>query len=71
MLGIAHVGFVAVLEEAGVRFMGLGGTSAGAINAAAIAAVRDGLDGISWLDTYSVSVLSLALLAALQTGRRL
>jgi predicted acylesterase/phospholipase RssA len=30
MLGIAHVGFVRVLEEAGVRFLGLGGTSAGA-----------------------------------------
>lgn len=30
MLGIAHVGFVRALEEAGVRFLGLGGTSAGA-----------------------------------------
>ena len=40
MLGVAHVGFVSVLENAGIRFLGLGGTSAGAINAALMAAVR-------------------------------
>lgn len=57
MLGIAHVGFVAVLEEAGVRFMALGGTSAGAINAAIIAAVRPSPDEVSWLDTAKVGVL--------------
>lgn len=56
VLGIAHVGFVAALEEAGVRFMGLGGTSAGAINAAMIAAVRDRLDDTSWVDTFRVRV---------------
>uniref|UniRef100_A0A383WDF1 Patatin n=1 Tax=Tetradesmus obliquus TaxID=3088 RepID=A0A383WDF1_TETOB len=40
LLGIAHVGFVCVLEEAGVRFRGIGGTSAGAINAVIVAASR-------------------------------
>jgi len=40
MLGIALVGFTYVLEKAGIRFVGLGGTSAGAINATLIAAAR-------------------------------
>lgn len=40
LLGIAHVGFVCILEEAGVRFRGIGGTSAGAINAIILAASR-------------------------------
>jgi hypothetical protein len=40
MLGIALVGFTYVLEEVGIRFVGIGGTSAGAINAALIAGLR-------------------------------
>ena len=33
MLGIALVGYTYVLEQVGLRFLGLGGSSAGAINA--------------------------------------
>ncbi len=54
LLGIAHVGFVYILEEAGMRFRGIGGTSAGAINAMLIAALRDGPDGVSWQKTLQV-----------------
>ncbi len=39
-LGLAHAGFVAGLEAAGVRFAGLAGTSAGSIIAMGIAAIR-------------------------------
>lgn len=41
MLGIALVGYTAILEQAGIRFLGLGGTSAGSINALLIAAVAE------------------------------
>lgn len=54
LLGIAHVGFVCVLEEAGVRFRGIGGTSAGAINAIIIAATRDDSSEESWVKTLQV-----------------
>lgn len=39
MLGIALVGYTYVLEEAGIRFFGLAGTSAGAINTMLLAGV--------------------------------
>lgn len=39
MLGIALVGFTTVLEGAGVRFLGIGGASAGSINALLLAAL--------------------------------
>ena len=39
-LGLAHAGFVAGLEQAGVRFLGLAGTSAGSIIAMGLAAIR-------------------------------
>lgn len=39
MLGIALVGYTYVLEQAGIRFLGLGGTSAGSINALLLAAL--------------------------------
>ncbi|MCA0905465.1 patatin-like phospholipase family protein [Ruegeria marisrubri] len=39
-LGLAHAGFVAGLEAAGIRFAGLAGTSAGSIIAMGIAAIR-------------------------------
>lgn len=39
-LGLAHAGFVTGLEAAGVRFVGLAGTSAGSILAMGIAAIR-------------------------------
>ena len=39
VLGIALIGYTYVLEQAGVRFLGLGGTSAGSINALMIAAL--------------------------------
>jgi len=38
MLGIALVGYIYALEEAGIRFLRLGGTSAGSINALLMAA---------------------------------
>lgn len=57
MLGVAHVGFVYVLEEAGLRFLGLGGTSAGAINAGLIASVRDTPADVSWKKTLQVAHL--------------
>lgn len=39
VLGIALVGFTYVLEQAGIRFLQIGGTSAGAINALLLAAL--------------------------------
>ena len=39
MLGIALVGFTYVLEQAGIRFLQIGGASAGAINAMLLAAL--------------------------------
>jgi NTE family protein len=39
VLGIALVGYTYVLEQAGIRFLGVGGTSAGSINALMIAAL--------------------------------
>lgn len=39
MLGIALVGYTYILEKAGIRFLGIGGTSAGAINALMLAAL--------------------------------
>jgi predicted acylesterase/phospholipase RssA len=41
MLGIAYIGFVWMLEAAGIRFLGLGGCSAGAITAGTIASTRE------------------------------
>lgn len=41
MLGIALVGYTYVLEKAGIRFLGVGGTSAGSINALLIAALGE------------------------------
>lgn len=38
MLGIALVGYTYVLEQMGIRFLGIGGTSAGSINALLLAA---------------------------------
>lgn len=40
MLGIALVGYTYVLEQVGIRFLSLGGTSAGAINALLLAALE-------------------------------
>lgn len=37
-LGIALLGYIHVLEQAGLRFLGIGGTSAGAVSAIALAA---------------------------------
>ena len=56
MLGIAHVGFVYALELVGVRFIGLGGTSAGAINAQLMASVRGRLTDESWDKTLRASI---------------
>lgn len=39
MLGIALVGYTWVLEQMGIRFLGVGGTSAGSINALLLAAL--------------------------------
>lgn len=39
MLGIALVGYVYVLEQVGIRFLGIAGTSAGSINALLLAAL--------------------------------
>lgn len=41
MLGIALVGYTYVLEQAGIRFLGVGGTSAGSINALLVAALAE------------------------------
>lgn len=54
MLGIAHVGFVRILELAGIRFLGVGGASAGAINAVLVAATRRRPDEESWRATQEV-----------------
>jgi NTE family protein len=40
VLGIALVGYTYALESVGIRFLGVGGTSAGAINAMLVAAVE-------------------------------
>lgn len=39
MLGVALVGYIYALEQIGLRFLGLGGTSAGSINALLLAAM--------------------------------
>jgi NTE family protein len=39
VLGIALTGYTYILEQAGIRFLGVGGTSAGSINALMIAAL--------------------------------
>ena len=44
VLGIALVGYTYVLERVGVRFLSIGGTSAGAINATLLAGVADPAD---------------------------
>jgi NTE family protein len=41
MLGIALVGYTWALEQMGIRFLGIGGTSAGAINALLLAALDE------------------------------
>lgn len=41
VLGIALVGYTYLLEEVGIRFLGVGGTSAGAINAVLTAALDE------------------------------
>lgn len=41
MLGMALVGYTYVLEQVGIRFLGIGGSSAGAINAILLAALDD------------------------------
>jgi len=41
MLGIALVGYTYVLEQAGIRFLGVGGTSAGSINALLVASLAE------------------------------
>jgi NTE family protein len=41
MLGLALVGYTWALEEMGIRFLGIGGTSAGSINALLLAAMDD------------------------------
>lgn len=66
LLGIAHVGFVCVLEKAGVRFRSIGGTSAGAINAIVVAAVREDPTVESWAD--SLKLLSTAPFGEFQDG---
>jgi predicted acylesterase/phospholipase RssA len=58
VLGIAHVGFVRMLELAGIRFLGVGGASAGAINAVLVAATRRRPDEESWQATQDVSALT-------------
>lgn len=40
MLGVGLLGYTYVLEQAGIRFIGLGGTSAGAINTILMATSR-------------------------------
>lgn len=49
MLGIALVGYVYGLEQAGIRFLRLGGTSAGAINAMLMAATPAGQSATEWI----------------------
>ncbi len=44
VLGIALVGYCYGLEQAGIRFLGLGGSSAGAINALLLAAIASPAD---------------------------
>jgi len=41
VLGIALLGYSYALEQVGIRFLGIGGTSAGSINALLLAAVRE------------------------------
>jgi len=57
VLGIALVGYTYALEQAGIRFLGVGGTSAGSINALLVAAAAPPAD--------EKSTLVLAHLAAL------
>ncbi|MFD2999340.1 patatin-like phospholipase family protein [Pontibacter toksunensis] len=50
MLGIALVGYVYALEQAGIRFLQLGGTSAGSINAMLMAAAgQKNMEASKWI----------------------
>lgn len=55
MLGIGLVGYSWLLEEAGFRFLGLGGTSAGSINALLLAALdtRENSKGNKLLELFA------------------
>lgn len=66
MLGIGLLGYTYILEEAGIRFVGLGGTSAGAINTMLIAARRERPDVACSLDL--VEILSKAPFASFLDG---
>lgn len=54
MLGVGLLGYTYILEMAGIRFVGLGGTSAGAINTMLIAASRGSPDQACSLDLLKV-----------------
>ena len=54
MLGIGLLGFTYILEQAGIRFVGLGGTSAGAINTMLIAARRKSPDQACSLELLEI-----------------
>src|SRR5918992_157339 len=47
VLGISLTGYTYILEQAGIRFLGIGGTSAGSINALMIAALGKPADAKS------------------------
>jgi len=65
VLGIALVGFVYILEKAGIRFQKLGGTSAGAINTLALAAIGKPEDSKS---EHLLGILNDMELAKFQDG---
>ncbi len=46
MLGIALLGYITVLERLGIRFLGVGGTSAGSITALLLAATKGDVNGM-------------------------
>lgn len=60
MLGVGLVGYSWLLEEAGFRFLGLGGTSAGSINALLLAALdtRENSKGQKLLELFAAQDFS-------------
>jgi len=59
VLGIALVGYTYALESVGIRFLGVGGTSAGAINALAVAALGGPQEAKSLLTLEELATLQM------------
>ncbi|MBA1145475.1 patatin-like phospholipase family protein [Ectothiorhodospiraceae bacterium WFHF3C12] len=81
-LGLALVGYIWALEEAGIRFLGIGGTSAGSIGAMLLAgldvpqarkspALMEALSSVDFIEFVDGGYSARKLADAISDGRRL